>query len=325
MDEFQFWRDALAGKDVQINPDDPQPGYYKARRGRGGPWLPVAIWRISDGLVARHGPDAVEPSEIWTWCAGNPIDKQVAKYAFEHGSFPGDVAPAEIGHNAPPESISERVREYADQALEWLKGISRIASQKDADMAANYRAELLRLSKAAESERKEKVQPHVDAQKQINAEYKPIVDAAKDAADDLRKALSEFMRAEEARQREEAKRRWEAEQEAARKERERVEAERAALEQEDPIAALTSPEPELPSAPAAPDPVKVNAGGQRGRKAGLREVTSYVVVDHAAALAHFADHDDVKALVQQLAARTCKAAKEAIVPGVEKRTEKVAA
>lgn len=30
-DEYQFWRDALAGKAVAIDEASPQPGYYKLR------------------------------------------------------------------------------------------------------------------------------------------------------------------------------------------------------------------------------------------------------------------------------------------------------
>ena len=86
-------------------------------------------------------------------------------------------------------------------------------------------------------------------------------------------------------------------------------------------------QPVVTTAPATvappPEPVKVQAGGQRGRKTGLREVTKYIVTDHTKALAFFAESEDVKELVSELAERASKAG--VAVPGVEKRIEEVAA
>jgi hypothetical protein len=131
------------------------------------------------------------------------------------------------------------------------------------------------------------------------------------------------MSAEKRRLEAEQRAKWMAEQAAAEEARKAAEAERAKLMRDDPIAALTTPEPELPMAPPPPAPVKVQAGGQRGRKTGLREVTRYVVTDHKAALAFFADSEDVRELVAKLAERASKAG--VAVPGVEKRIEEVAA
>jgi hypothetical protein len=69
--------------------------------------------------------------------------------------------------------------------------------------------------------------------------------------------------------------------------------------------------------------VRVQAGGQRGRKAGLRTITKYVITDYAAALAHVKDHPDVIEAVTKVAAAQAKAG--ATVPGVETQTEQVAA
>ena len=82
------------------------------------------------------------------------------------------------------------------------------------------------------------------------------------------------------------------------------------------------PEP-APLPLPVPEQVKVQLGGQRARKTGLREVTRYVVADYALTLAHVKDHADVRAAVEKVAAGMAKAG--ASVPGVEKITEKVAA
>ena len=320
-DVWQYWRDALAGKSPSIDANTPQCGFYKRRDGKGGAWLPVMI-RFDDAGVLRcrvGSNSAADPYDVWTWCASHPISKDDAKTAFETGAFPGDAPGA--GHNSGDVSLAEQIAEYAAMALGWLRKAG-IASQADSDKAANYRAELLRLSKEADTQRDAEKRPHDEAAKAVQAKWKPLIDTSKGAADEIREQLTQWMRREEKRLEDERRAQWEAEQKAIAKARAEAEAQRAKQMRDDPIAALTSPEPELPIEPAMPEPVKVQAGGQRGRKAGLREVTSYVVTDHAAALAFFAESEAVKEIVQKLASQACKAGVK--VPGVETRIEKVA-
>lgn len=321
-DVWQWWRDALAGKAPAIDVNSPQCGFYKKRDGKGGKWLPVMIRYDDIGeLRCRVADDsAADPFDVWTWCAGNPISKEDAKHAFEMGGFPGD-APS-IGDNSGELNLSEQIKEYADQALGWLRS-NGVKSKTDSDKAANYRAELNRLAKEADSARELEKRPHDDAAKAVQLKWKPLVDQAKAAADEMRTALTVFLRDEEARLEAERHAKWQAEQKAITAAREAAEAEQAKLMRDDPIAALTSDPVELPDMPPPPEPVKVQAGGQRGRKTGLREITRYVVLDHAKALAFFADSSDVRELIQKLAERASKSG--VAVPGVEARTEKVAA
>lgn len=321
-DIWKFWRDALAGKEQTIDADSPQCGFYKIRDGKDGPWLPVMIRMDGSEMRCRVGDNSdADPLKIWTWCAGRPISKEDAKHAFDTGSFPGD-APAAIGDNSGEVSIADQIKDYAAQAIGWFRKTG-IKDEKSKDMAANYRAELLRLSKEADTNRVAEKKPHDDAAKAVQAKWKPVIDTADGAAEELRAGLTAFMTAEKRRLEAEQRSKWEAEQKAAAEQRAKIEAERAKQKRDDPIAALTSPEPELPMAPPPPEPVKVQAGGQRGRKTGLREVTRYVVTDHAKALAFFAESEDVRELVGKLADRASKAG--VAVPGVEKRIEEVAA
>ena len=312
-DAYQFWRDALAGKEVKISADYPQPGYYKARKGKGGPWTPVAIWEKDGALVARFGPEMANPLDIWTWCAGNPVAKEDAKKAFETGIFPG-----EIGHNSGDLSLAEEIDDAINRAAEWQKS-TKITDKVTADTAANMRQRLLDLSKKADKERDEKKRPHLEAGRAIDAEYKPLVEAATSAANSIRDMLTQWMRAEEAKQRAEAEAKRKAEMERIAKEQ----AERAAKMAADPIAALTDPEPEPPLPLAPIEPPKVQAGGQAGRKAGLRTVVRFEIEDYAAALAHVTNHKDVISAVEKACFAMAKAG--ATVPGVKRIEEKVAA
>lgn len=322
-DVWQYWRDALAGKAPAIDANSPQCGFYKKRDAKGGAWLPVMIRFDETGaLRCRVGSNSdADPHDVWTWCAERAISKEDAKHAFETGSFPGDVAG--IGGNSPPDlSLADQIKECAAQALAWLRKAG-ITDTRSKDMAANYRAELLRLRNGADAARDAEKRPHLEAGRAVDAKFRPLVEEADAAANELRDALTVFMRDEEKRLEAERRAKWEAEQKAAASARAAVEAQRAKMERDDPIAAMTGSLPELPEPPPPPEPVKVQAGGQRGRKTGLRIIKKYRVTDRAAVFAFFQDHDEVRELLLRLASRASAAG--ASVPGVEAYDEKVAA
>lgn len=316
-DQFQWWRDALAGKVGSIEEPNPRSGYFKLRD-KSGAWQPVAIWERDGELVCRVGAESRNAADVWTWCAKNPVAKDAAKHAFEHGSWPGDVP--SVGHNAGTLSLPEEIDDAATQALAWLTKTG-IKDKVAADTAANWRARLLELGKQADKEREAEKRPHDEAAKAVQAKWKPSIETASDAANRLRDALTAWMRAEDARVRAEQEAKRKEAEEAARKQREAAEAARREAEANN---LPPPPEPEDVPLPLPPvEPVRVQAGGQRGRKAGLRTITKYVVTDYAAALAHVKDHPDVRAAVEKVAAAQAKAG--ATVPGVETQTEQVAA
>lgn len=306
---LQFWRDSLAGKKPEIHADKPQQGYFKARKGKGGPFALVAIWEKDGELVAVFGNEIIEPTKVWTWCADKPVSKADVEHYKVNGRFPGEI---EIGHNSGDLSLADEINDAVAQTSEWI-GKTKITDKTVADEAANRRARLLDLGKKADKERDEKKRPHLEAGRAIDAEYKPLVEAATSAANAIRDVLTQWMRAEEARQRAEAEAKRKAEQE-------RLAAERAAHLAANPIAEFTE-EPPLPLAPV--EAPKVQAGGQAGRKAGLRTVTRYELTDYAAALEHVKNHKDVIAAVEKACFAMAKAG--ATVPGVNKIEERVAA
>lgn len=287
MSDVSHYQRNLAGKDAPLHDGQPQAGFYKMRRERNGPWLPVAIWLKDGALVCRVANEMDDPQRVWTYCCGNPVSNADAKHAFTHGTWPGDVP--DIGHNSGDLSLADEIADTAEQAKSWLAKLGTITTKVNCDQAANWRAKLLDLKKRAETEHKAEKQPHLDAGRAVDAKFRPLIETATDAADVLRGALTVFMRAEEA----------------------KLRAEQAAQ-----IKAAPPSEP-------LPEPVKVQAGGQRGRKVGLREITKYVVTDYEAALAHVKEHADVRAAVEKVAAAMAKAGTK--VPGVEARVEKVAA
>lgn len=79
--------------DEAFDPNQPEPGYYRRRLVRGGPWVAVRIWRgfgrcphtgdiLERGWQLRctvAGADA-NPFDQWLWVCREPITEQEFKY-----------------------------------------------------------------------------------------------------------------------------------------------------------------------------------------------------------------------------------------------------
>lgn len=411
-DQYHWWREALAGRVGEIYEDQPQPGYYWMRDGRGGPRLPVAIWRDSDGqMICRVASTVRAAAEIWTWVAKNPVSEAHARQAFADGTWPGDIpqgsreiAPAQaqvqgshaqatqvqasaepveavqtsvapisaappiaalatasvdklppspdtiaqaagpreaaIGDNSGKPTLIEEIEDAAAQVRAWLK-TAKIADQVAADTAGNWRERMLSLARKADKQRTEEKRPHDEASKAVQAKWKPPIELAETAAVELRKAVEPFLKAEQERLRKESEARAQAENERRMAEfRKAEEARLAALAEAEAKAKLAAeaaaaeakpvevpvvevpPEPVMPTF-VAPEPVRAMAGGQRGRRTGLRTETVYEVTDYAALLAHVQDHPDVRAAVEKVGKAQARAG--AVVPGITSRKDQVAA
>lgn len=75
----------------------PQPGFYRLRRVRGGPWIAARIW-IDNSIPERPAVMLAEidgqfqdPLAIWPSCAGNDVDEaeyrhllNVREWAVQH-------------------------------------------------------------------------------------------------------------------------------------------------------------------------------------------------------------------------------------------------
>lgn len=304
MDHYTNWRRRLAGEDVPIYEGSIECGRYKMRRTKNGPFLPVAIFCDKDSkLVAAIGKEFVDPETIWLHAVKHPVSEADYKHALKHGHFPDEPAPRTIGDNAPPETIEEQIPLEIEQATEWLQTVGEVKSQQDADIAGNRVSLLRRLKKEAESEHEREKAPHLEAGRRVDAKWKPLIGDCDIAIKALLAAVTKWANAEAAKRAKEAEEaRRKAEAEAAEKRRQAQ-----AAGQDDPIAELL---PELPPAPA-----RVQVGGARGPKIGMRTETVATITDYAAALAYFADHEEVKSCVSKLAQRAAKAGVQ--VPGVK--------
>lgn len=320
-DQFHHWRDRLAGKSVSIHIDTPQSGIYVYRRGKGAPIEPVWIWQDDAGAFhASIGKSQrIDPCVVWNSAGANPCSKADAEYWLEHKRFPGEIEePAGIGDNSGDVSLKQRLLDYIETARAWISK-AKVVDQTSCDMAANYASELTTLKNRLDNERKAKVQPHLDAQRDINGEYNPAIKEADDLAKQIKRATDGYLIAEKRRLEDEARLKYEAELAAAR------EAQRKAAEE-----AAKNAEPERPpipvepvKVPMPPAPVKVQAGGQKGKKMALRTYVSFEVENYTKALEWSATNAEVVAAVEKVCKAACRDGID--VPGMKKIVEERAA
>ncbi len=292
-DDYQWWRDALAGVTGEVHDGRPQPGFYRRREVKDGPWLPVAIWRNEVGkiecVVGAEWLQA-DPDATWLACARHPVAEADYRTACETGTWPGDAAatPAAASNNPPPDaaSLAQRIAEATSAAAAWLDG-RKIISQADADKCEKLANDLTKLAKDGDTERDREVRPHLEAQREVNGRWKPIIDAAQAQVRAIKAALTPYLNARAAEKREAAA--------------------KAVAAGAEPVRADT----------------KATTSGLSGRRVSMRTRRVAVINDYDAALAFFKDHPDIKALVQKLADKV--ASIEGKVPGVEIKTEQVAA
>ena len=107
--QYDFWRRSLSGERVARFEDDPQPGFYKRRMVRGGPFVPVEIWleqeidpetgelAADERLVAICNGILRDPLSIWTYC--RPISaSEYNGLTGAHASMP-DMAATHVAIN----------------------------------------------------------------------------------------------------------------------------------------------------------------------------------------------------------------------------------
>lgn len=342
-DQWAWWREACKGNIGSIREDAPQPGFYRTVRSgnRNGQkqFIPVAFWYDKDDgslrcLCDGHSvTDLPAQQELWLRCAKSPISKSDYDHKRKVGTWPDEVVLAATSDGSarpnadlsPFQALEQEISDLTEQAEAWLASTV-IDDQRKADKARNWQNMLLTANKKAEAMRVEEKRPHDEAAAAVQAKFRPLLDNSVRSAGALKRAYEQFMVAEEKRQREAAARKFEAEKAAAEAERKRIADERAKLMQDDPIAALTSPEPEMPPMPAAPEPVKVAAGGGSGRRAGLRDTYEPEITDWALTLAHYAGHPDVRAAVEKLVKAETRLHKAATkIPGVTIKQGRAAA
>lgn len=284
--EYDFWRNALAGNRAPCNGDSERhSGRYRLRNKNKKTgeitYRPVAFWRdwtaTPPRVLCKVGDQMIEDElracEIWTYVAASPITNDVYKRAVATGEWP-DVHPAVAADrrnsaNAPdPDSLEDVTERVNDLIRDAEKTIAKGAATSDDEYkSAETLADLLRdLEVKADERRKATIEPHRAEIKRIDGLWNPLRDRAAEAKARIKKfVMTPFLQARQAQ---------------AAKIREQVQ----------------KTGTETPAAAVALDKAERSIG-----KAALREYKSAMIEDYQAALTYFADNAKVRDLIQQLA------------------------
>ena len=270
-DQFDGWKRLLKGEKVDINQDDPMPGYWRSRRFKSGPLEPVAIWKDDDGFNVQCAGKDVPYDKVWPWCARSPVSYAAFKTRMETGKWPDidDVAHSQqeasreaIGGNNPPTDPLELLKEQIDAAKAGASAYAIIADDAMLAKAQTLRSRLLELSGEADEKRAEEKAPHWNAAKAVDEKWQPLVKLAKGCADGIRTAMEVFESKKlQARRAEEAK--------VAEAERVRLAAiAKAEKEAADAGKPAPPPPPPVPQLPLPPAPTTIR--GAAGRAASSK-------------------------------------------------------
>jgi len=226
-------------------------------------------------------------------------------------------APANIGHNAPPDPIDEALAPYGDaisEAENWLDG-AEVENDDQLKAVDGLTKEVKAALKAVNAGEKSAAAPLHDAWKAEKARWKPTIEDLTRIRDGLVSAVSKFKAKKLAEQQAAERKAWE---EADRKRRE---AEAAAAN-----AASADIEAQREAAAAKQAAVDAQKAAQAAGKEtvkGMRKVTRYEITDHKAALHDIAkNHRD--ALTQFIEAFVASNHKKMTIEGVRVWEEKEA-
>lgn len=287
---FSALKHGAGSPQAPIHADEPQCGYFRLKL-KDGALLPAYIAMEGpvdpetgelagdERLICYVGKVARDPHQAWTWLAGHPIAYEAFDQAWKTGVWP-DQAP---GANFQPSDDLDGLLDQLATMLETKAKLPKVVStQTECDQAANLKDRLLAVHKGLEALRKAEKEPHDKAAAAVQAKFLPWLGKARDAADELRQAMSPFLlKAQEA-------------------------AKRAAAEAcgESAAAALS---------------VRPTAGGLEGKRTSLRGKKVPVIVHYKSAALSVLDEPEVVAAVEKAVKRLFREGKTA--PGVEVKEE----
>lgn len=302
--------EALRASGKPPAPDSPLAyGFWRLVNKTGGYAIPVSSWS-EDGfwLVSIGGADAIDRDcgEEWTnflaktWPRLLAVEYADYQAAIETGAWlsgmPATKDRLGIGGNNPPEdlephqAIAREITTLEQTVAAWLEEIGGKPSTKaQADLVAQHHQSFQALESKADKARIAETDPLHKQWKAANEKWQPVVKDAAKLKVQLLDIGQAYVRAENARLAEEA-----------RKERERlaeIERQKAA---EAEAAGEPAPEPSLP--PSEPEPPKVTIG--TGRQMGAHKVAQKVEITDLEAWAGYLGRIDaagLRPLAQKLA------------------------
>ncbi len=313
--DYSMWEALLAAKvsgvdPPPIDPNEPAVGFYRSRR-KGQPYVPVAIWMDGGELCCQMNGEDIAAQKVidsWPFISKNPVSHPQYEFYMANGRWEdadevvhsqmADNPKAVIGDNEPPDELT-LMKEQIDSASAGVSAYAEIADDVTQAKAQSLRSRLLELSTGAD-----KKQPHLEGGKAVDKKWKPLVDAAKAAADTIRAAMAKW----------ETKKSDKIRQEQAEAAKVAREAAAAAEKAGKPLTVVHVPPPPV----APPQPIR----GGYGRAASARPVKVVkAIVDQDALYAYFKGYPEVVDCLLALAKKQVKMYPDSPPPGVEVKEE----
>jgi hypothetical protein len=306
MDNFTWWKNALAGNRGPIYDGEPQSGFYRQKR-KDGQYEAVAYWKDSTTGEQRchvngRAPDPQRALEMWPYASKNPITTEAYWHRIDTGSW-NDVDQgandAAKGPDIDPAiDPAGSLKAEITKARAGLAAYASIDSDEQSAKAQTLRSALTGLKGKAEKAYEAENRPLLEQQKKLREIWFPLRDDAADGANDLRKAMEKWEDIKRENQRradeETAKRQAEAAAEAEWKG-----AEPGAI-------AKTEPEPVKPVVPNTPPPAaQIRGGSGRAASVGTKKVV--ISIDLLKAWDQFGGQPEVYRLFMDLAQRAVDA------------------
>lgn len=295
------------GKSIPLH-HEPNQGYFRVLDKRSGRWQPVAIFypENSDQLVAYRDGKEVAADEVWTFACRHPITHDAYVKAIAGEGFDDEPpAPRGIGDNSgatePIDQIRIELSGEAEQMAEFLA--KPVETQAAADTLGIWAKRLTDLRKRADGEREREKAPHLQACRDVDDRWRPLITQADDLAKQAKRHVEPFLIAEKRRKDEEARK---AREQAERLREMAKEATRDAKDERD----LNERNELLRQAEEAEKAAeaRIASAGRTGARVSVRTVKVGVVLDYqkAAAALVAMKHPDLMECIHTLAQRAAR-------------------
>ena len=343
---YDWWHSAIEalrnGNKLPNITEDPEYGFYRIKKIKGGPWLPVCIDAdgVSVGFCDDSGEFYRDGTSIWMSAATHPVSYEAYIAAFESGVWWSDVLATEAQKHDIPEAPLGEVTQEGSNSQAMGVGEIELTPQEEAEKAvanairdanqfaqrigsrelsgkteADEAADIVQAIKATVNDaakvHKELKAPYLRAGQELDAWLREVKVDAEKASQKLTSKVTAYLVAERKRQEEELRKAQEEAKAKAEAERKRLEAERAAqLEVEESatpekIIDWQAPIVIEPEPVKAPEPIKAG-GGVGKRSIGLQTKERVIIDDYAKALEAAANEPEVREAVQAVANRMLK-------------------
>lgn len=331
-------RKAMAEQGIGFDQNEPISGYFRHAETKGGPLAPLAIFRDEGGALnvwwgdtKLHGEE-IRVDRFWPWCAWKPVPFDWYCAKLDGKEWPdihvladepldgieeiagrlNEQAPGP-GHNSGA-TVDEvmALAEKISEARAGVKQYATITSDEQRAQSQTLRSDLLKLSGEADKKRDSLKRPHMEAIRDIDGKWMPLVKSAKDGADTIKLAQEAWGTIQLRRRQEEDRKR-----EAERQRLEQEAAARAAEAQAAVDAGHAPPDP-IPQAKVEEPPRVAPATsfkGGTGRAAHEKAVTVITeVTDWSALYLYFVQDHVVRDYILRRAQMSLKNTGE-IPPG----------